>query len=188
MHWTDIYVSKYYKAKLRIQNITNIDSHHLYDEQHARSRHMTGSSQVPRCLELCRPWMGARLPFRFMLLCIPSAISIHSSLRIFHCAPSLTHRTYLPYNFFPSLLTTARGSLSQPHTYTMFYSTYTSVLLPLFHRYSIHIPHSHYHSIHNIIQSFPFTGTNNTVPPGLPPSPRPHQPLILYINLGSQYP
>ena len=24
MHWTDIYVSKYYKAKLRIQNITNI--------------------------------------------------------------------------------------------------------------------------------------------------------------------
>ena len=46
--------------------------------------------------------------------------------------------------------TTARSSLPQPHTCTMFYFTCTSVRLPLSHLHSIHIPHSHNHSIHNI--------------------------------------
>ena len=90
-----------------------------------------------------------------ILLCIPSAICIHSTPQIF--APFLTHHTYWSYDFFPSLLQCLVPS-------------HNSVPLPLSHLHSIHIPHSHNHSIYNTIQSFPFTGTPNTAPF---PSPSP---------------
>ena len=118
----------------------------------------------------------------FMLLCICFPYSLHSPPAVFRAFPwfyvimysfrnlyslslanfrSLPHTPHLfTVQHFP-FPTPARGSLPQPHTYTMFYSTYTSVPLLLSHLYSIHIPHSHNH---NTIQSFPFTGTHNTAP------------------------
>ena len=104
----------------------------------------------------------------FMLLCIPSTISIHSPLWIF--APSLTQHTYVPYNLFPSLI--LRVVPSHNHTCTPCFTP----LKPLFPfpcpTYTPStFPHSHNHSIHNTIQSFPFTGTHNTAPlPSLSPS------------------
>ena len=77
---------------------------------------------------------------------------------------SLTHIPHLFTNPFISLLQRVVASHNHIRTPCFIPLTHQSVPLLLSHLHSIHIPHTHNHSIHNTIQSFPFTRTHSTTP------------------------
>ena len=152
---------------------------------------MGGSTHNGHILTNCPVERSPRHPHVLFLslhirtLSLPYYVSYES---VFQIHSTLPHGFSLPLShiaridlmtlhYYPSL----RGFLPQPDTNTLFYSTYTSVPLPLFYLHSSHILHSHNHSIYNTIQSFPFTGTHNTAPlsslsPSTPTSNSLHQP------------